>query len=59
MTDIAAHTGTSWDAASAARFNGSDLNNLLGVREPARRPDIALETDDPDQESCSDQPRQQ
>jgi hypothetical protein len=37
--------------ASAARFNGSDLNNLLEVCEPARGRDVALETDDPGQES--------
>ena len=33
-----------------------DLNNLPEVREPARRRDVALETDDPGQELCSDQP---
>jgi hypothetical protein len=37
------------------RFKKSDLSNLLEVREPAGRRDVALETDDPSQESSSDQ----
>ena len=37
------------------RFNRSDLSNLLEVREPARRRDVALETDHVGRESSSDQ----
>jgi len=54
MTDIAAHTSDCWDAASAARCNGSDFNNPLEVRGRRGR-DLALETDDVGQQSCGDQ----
>jgi hypothetical protein len=54
-TDIAAHTSEWLGRGLGRRFNGSDLNNLPEVREPARRRDVALETDDPGQESSSDQ----
>jgi hypothetical protein len=59
MTDRPAHTSESLGRGLGRRFNGSDLHNLLEAREPAPRRDVALETDDPDQESSSDQTRQQ
>ena len=47
MTDIAAHTSEWLARVLGRRFNGSDLNNVPEVCEPARRRDVALETGDP------------
>ncbi len=55
MTDSPPHTSESLGSGLGRRFNGSDLHNLLEAHEPVPRRDVALETDDPGQESSSDQ----
>jgi len=55
MTDIAAHISEKLGRGVGRRFNGSHLNNLREVHEPARRRDVALEADHIGQELPSHQ----